>query len=245
MEDDEYELIKNKTNLTYIDKNRLKKKKFRVTYNYKKDITLEIYNKYSKKYNQYNNLNLCYTLKDDLIKYLKNKIEITENQKIEKNELVEMDQTNEKFKLLTANTFILHQSKKNEKILICLELIKIIGINNIFSNNIFKIDFDTIYNYIKKREYKIRLLFKCKQLDINMIYNDEKGKHEMLKYINSRLRGLFNIYIKKVNKNDEYKIENMDFWNDDINPFRENEDIKLDLYLSTIIGNINLDENII
>lgn len=243
MDDEEYYLLKNKTNLSYTDKNRLKKKKFRIVYNYNDDISIDIYKKYNNKYLQYKNINICYTLEDDLIKYLKNNIEIIEKNKIEKNEMVDKEEINSDFKLLSANPFVMHQTKSYEKFIIGMELLKVLGINSIFKVESFDIDFKKLSEYIFRKEYIIRLLFKCKDFDINEISSDDKGFNDILKYINSRLRTLFNIYIKK-EKDGKYKIYNTDFWCKEINPLNKNENLKMEFMISNMFtdNDISLDD---
>lgn len=233
--DDQYEILKNKYNLNYNEKNILKKKTFRKNFNYDKEITPKVYTKYNNKYNQFKNINVFYNINEDFKDYITDKIQIIEDNKIDRNEKVGKE--NDFGKLIhTANTMILHQSKKSEKILIGLELLNILGINTIFYNESFKIDFKKLYEYIIKREYIIRILFKCKKIDIKS-YKDEK---EILKYINSRLRTLYNITIKK-QKDNSYKIANLDFWDEDINPMKENEDLKMEMYIKTILSNTDFD----
>lgn len=243
IDDDKYEILKNKINLTYNEKNMIKKKNFRKTYCYEGEISFDLYKKFSKKYQQFNNINTIYTLKDELFDYLKDKIQDIEIAKHDKHNEVIEEKEGKYGKLLSPNPFILHQSKKNEKILIGLELVKLIGADNIFNKNIFKINFKEVFKYIKEKEYIIRLLFKCKQFEYkNIDYNNIKDNNEMLKYINARLRTLFNIYIKKVNKNlNEYIIDGMDSWSEETNPFKENEDIKMEMYIKTILNNTDFD----
>lgn len=240
--DDNYNILKNKINLTYNDKNILKKKKFRKTYGYEGDITIDMYKKYCKKYEQYKNLNTCYTLKNEVIKYLEDKIQDIEDQKIEKyNQVTEGKENEFGNKLLSANPFVLHQSKKHEKFVIGLEIFKILGADNIFNKKTFNIDFKKILNYIKEKEYIIRLLFNCRKFDANIVNEDNKSNNEILKYINARLRTLFNIHIKKINKNsNEYSIDNMDYWSEEINPFRENEDLRYEMYIKAMLNNLEI-----
>lgn len=243
IEDEEYYLMKDKTNLSYIEKNRLKKKKFRTAYNYKEKITIDIYKKFNNKYRQFNNINAWYTLKDELKLYIKNNIESIENKKIEKIEEVENNDNEsseelfypKKRKLITANTYILHQNKNFERFIIGLEILSIFGINDIFEKKEIKFNYKEVYNYIKDKEYVIRLLFKCKMFDINNITNGDNGIKEMIKYLNSRLRTVFNIYIK--NNKGIYDIQGIDFWSNEINPLVINENIKMELLISKLMNN--------
>ena len=168
---------------------------------------------------------------------MKDKIEDIEDTKIEKyKQSIGEKEYNFGDKLNSANPFILHQNKHSEKFLIGLEIINILGANNIFNKNTFKIDFGKIVNYLTEREYNIRLLFKCKKLDLPNSQNKEK---DTLKYINARLRSLFNINIKKVdNKSDDYSIDNLNFWNDKINPFKEDIKLKEELTIKALIDNL-------
>lgn len=242
MEDDEYYLIKNKTNLTYNDKNRLKKKKFRLSYFYNNnEITFDMYKKFNNKYRQFKNINAWYTLKDDIKKYIRNNIQNIEDEKIKKNDIIETP-NNENIlinnysnrKILTSNTFILHQNKSYEKFIIGLEILSLFNINNIFEINEININFEKIYNFIKEKEYILRLLFNCKSFDIVKINNNEKDLNEMIKYLNSKLRTIFNVYIKKTKKSYEFK--GLELWTKEISPFKENENIKMELLISNLIN---------
>lgn len=240
IDDDQYNIMKNRTVLTYKEKCILKKKTFRNVYNYNDDISFDLYKKYNKKYEQFKKLNTCYNLKDDLSKYLEDEIQIIEDKKIDKNETIGKEVDFGKI-YHTSNAFILHQSKKNEKFLVGLDLFKILKINNIFDKNEFEINFNTLSKYIIKNEKIIRLLFNCKEFDKN-IKNDEKGNNELLKYVNARLRTLFNLQIKKVNKNgNKYIVDGMDYWCKEINPMKENEDLKMEMYIKTILSNTDFD----
>jgi hypothetical protein len=242
IDDDEYLSLKDKNNLSYNEKNKIKKKQFRKVYKYLGEISTDMYKKYSKKYKQFRNINTLYTLKDGIIKYLEDKIQNIEDIKIDKhNQVIEELENDFGKKLLSANPFILHQDKSYEKFIIGLEIIKILGADNVFNKKDFKINFEKLLNYLKNKEYIIRLLFKCKKLDIETITNCDKGNKEMLKYINSRLRTLFNVVVKCNKKNNEYTIDDMKFWNEDINPFEENEDLKMEIYFNSLLNNFILD----
>lgn len=236
IDNDQYNIMKNKINLTYKDKCILKKKKFRMVYKYDGIINFDIYKKFSKKYEQFKNINMCFTLKDNLIKYLENKTQIIEDTKLDKTEKVINETLNDYGKkILSANPFVLHQSKKNEKFIIGLDILRILGINNIFDNNKFKIKFKILLEYIKNNEKIIRLLFNCKQFDFN-IKNDEKGNNEILKYINARLRTLFNLQIKKIDKiSCDYIINGMDYWTEELSPFREDDELLIEMYINTML----------
>lgn len=242
--DEEYGDLINKPNLTYIEKNKKKKKDFRKHFNYDKDITFDYYKKYSKKSKQFKNIKTLYTFKDDIIKYLEDKIDEKEKNKSELTyKILENvpDEITGKY-LYSANPYILHSSKKEEKVLLCLDILNIIGIKNIFQNEPFKINYKILYNYIKQNEHKFRLIYKCKRFDVENIKDEKQGLKEILKYVNTKIRGMFNIYIKQINKTDQYKIEGLDFWNEDINPFYEDEDLKFDLEMASILKTINLDD---
>ncbi|RCH83553.1 hypothetical protein CU098_003881, partial [Rhizopus stolonifer] len=73
LDDDKYEILKNKINLTYNEKNMIKKKKFRKTYCYEGEIGFDLYKKFN-----------------DLFNYLKDKIQDIEIAKHDKyNEVIE------------------------------------------------------------------------------------------------------------------------------------------------------------
>lgn len=245
MDDDEYDILKDKITLTYKEKCMLKKKKFRKAYLYEDVIDKDLYKKYNGKYKQFKHINISYTLKNELIDYLKDKIQDIEDNKIDKNEKVEngIEERNGR-RLLTANTYILHSNKDYEKYVIGLEILLQFGINNIFdfNNKVFEVDFKKLINYLKEKEYIIRLLFKCKEFNLNNISKDSKGNKEILKYFNSKLKTLFNIYIKEDKKGNGYTLNGLDFWNEKINPFKENEDLKMEMYIKTILNNTDFDD---
>lgn len=242
IDDDQYIRMKNKTILTYKEKCMLKKKKFRKTYNYDDIISFDDYKKFSKKFEQYKNINKIYTFKDRIFEYLEKQVQDIEDAKIAEQSNFEEGLCNKNGRIiLSPNPYILHQSKVNEKIIVGLDILNMLGSSNIFNEKSFKIDFKELLDYIKKNEKIIRLLFKCKEFDFN-IKLDNKGINEILKYINSRLRTLFWIQIKKEDKNGtNYVLDGMNYWNDKINPFNENtklkEDFEIELFIQTILSN--------
>jgi signal recognition particle receptor subunit beta len=144
-------------------------------------------------------------------------------------------------RLFTANTYILHSNKSYEKFMIGLEILNLF-IDDIFIKNKAVINFEKIYNYIEKREYTIRLLFNCNKFDIYNIKNNNKDINEMIKYLNSRLRTIFNLYIKKDKKSNEYIVTGLDFWDEKINPIFINEELRTEMYIINMLKEINLDE---
>lgn len=241
IDDEEYENLKNKLNLTYEDKCKLKKKKFRKVYNYNDEIDKELYKKYSGKYKQYDNIKIYYTFKDELTKYLEYKIQNIENEKIKRNKYYE--EGDENGRKLSPNTYILHSNKTYEKYIIGLEILTITGKNDIIDKSNFNIDFNKVRDYIINKEDIIRALFECNEIDINNIPNDKKGNKEILKYINTKLRSLFNIYIKENKNTNEYYIENIEFWNNKINPFIIDEDLQLELKIGQALQELVFDDD--
>lgn len=247
IDDDQYKIMKNRTILNYKEKCILKKKKYRLTYGFDGVINFDDYKKYSKKYKQYENMNKVYTFKDDIFKYLEHHIQKTEDTKIVEHEAYENGRCNKNGKIiLSPNPFILHQSKMNEKLIVGLDILNMLGAKDIFNKKSFKIDFNKVLNYIKKNEKIIKLLFKCKDFDFN-IKLDKNGINEIIKYINSKLRTLFWIQIKKADKNgDEYILDGMNYWCEHINPFKENitlkEDFEIDVYVNMVLNNTDFDD---
>lgn len=242
IDDDTFSILDKKSKLTYEEKNKLKKKKFRINFNYNGNIKREVYKKYYNKITQYKNINTWYTFKDEIYKYLNNKLDVIEKNKIDRNNIVEgiMENDNLIFnendrRKTTANTYILHNNKKYEKFLIGIEIINLFK-KDLFDDTKFDIDFSKLYDYIKGKEYILRLLFNSNKFDINSIKNDDIGIKNMLKYLNTKLRSLFNIYIKK-GKDNKYFLCNLEFWNE-INPMHVNENLKMELYISSLIENI-------
>lgn len=239
IDDEEFNNLKNKVNLTYEDKCKIKKKTFRNVYNFDEEITKEDYKKYSGKYKQYNNIKVYYTFKDELTKYLQYKIQYIEDEKIRKNK--EYEEGDTEGKRYSPNTYILHSNKSYEKYILGVEMLMITGKKDILDKNKFNIDFNKIRNYINNKENIIRSLFECNEININQIPNDKKGNKEILKYINTKLRSLFNIYIKEDKNTDEYYISNIDFWDDKFSPFIVDEDLIFELKMGQVFQELKLD----
>lgn len=238
--DEIYNLYKNKHNLEYSEKNSMKKKKFRNIYRYEKEISEEQYKKYCKLYTAYKNISICHTFKDNdrLIKYMETCIEDIEKEKINKLEkLGELDTKGRR--MVTANTTILHKSKKWEKFIMGLEILNILGLDNISDNKEITINKDDIFNYINKREKIFRILFNLKEINLEEIKNDKNCLQILIKYINSRLKYLFNLTLKISNKKEnKYKLTGLEVWNEDFNPMKEDEEILMDYAIKGIIDEI-------
>jgi hypothetical protein len=243
--DEIYNLYKNKHNLEYSEKNSMKKKKFRNTYKYEKEISEEQYKKYCKLYIAYKNISICHTFKDNdrLIKYMETCIEDIEREKINKLEnLGELDTKGRK--MVTANTTILHKSKKSEKFIMGLEILNILGLDNIFDDKEIIINKDVIFNYINKREKIFRILFNLKEINLEEIKNDKNCLQILIKYINSRLKYLFNLTLKISNKKEnKYKLTGLEVWNEDFNPMKEDEELLMDYAIKGIIDEIFSENN--
>lgn len=237
--DETYNLYKNKIKLDYKEKNCIKKKKYRTTYDYNDEIDPKDYKKYSKLYGQYKNINIYYTFKDNNIKdYIFSSIEELEKRKL--NKIENIGNINERNKLsTTANTTILHSSKKYEKFLMGMEILYELGINDIFNESEVTVDKDKLIKYIDKREKVFRYLFNLKKIDIDEIQKDDKCLQILIKYINSRLKYLFNITLKCTNKKiNLYKINGLDVWNMNYNPFKKNDDLLMDYNIKKILNDI-------
>jgi hypothetical protein len=215
--------LENKTYLSIDEKLQKRKYKFKDNFNiYDKEIDADIFQKYEKKVVQFKNMQICYEHKDKLEDYLIDQIQNQEDEKIKKNEDAENEIIN------TSNTYILHSSKKYEKIIMGIEILRKIGFNGPLDEKTINIDYNKLFDYLIKREYNFRLAFKTKKVNWEDIKNDDKANQIALKYINSRLKSLFNIYIECINKKEnEYKIKGVDFWCDTINPKQNNFDILL------------------
>lgn len=113
------------------------------------------------------------------------------------------------------NVIRLHATKRYEKIALLLYFIKYLGYIDIFDKSLIKIKDSIIIDFYRNHEKIFKYLFNAKMLDINNL-----NLKDTLKYINSRLKTIFGIYLKK-NKNNEYIIVGLELWN-------KYEDIKYD-----------------
>lgn len=146
------------------------------------------------------------------------------------------------------NVIRLHISKKYEKFALLIYFINYIGYKNIFDKNIINIKDEKIIDFYKKYEKMFRYLFIAKPLDINNL-----NIKDTIKYINSRLKTIFGISLKK-DKNNNYKITGLEIWDkyDDISYkkkeiieryekklINKKEQKELDKILQEILNSIN------
>lgn len=216
-----------KTYKTLEEKLKLKKYDFKNKYNYNKELTLEIYNKYEKKYTQYKNLSLFYQFKNNIFNELSNRISEIEEMKIQKiNEAKELG--------ITPNIYILHNSKRYEKFVYCLQILNILGFSSPIDESTHKINRENIYKFMKEKGKILELLFKTKKYDWDSIILQENGIKTILKYLNERLKSIFYITIKiKDKKEGKYGISGLDFW-DEIDPKQSMENISIDKLIELI-----------
>lgn len=222
------QFLDEKTYKTLEEKLKLKKYDFKNKYNYYDELTLEIYNKYEKKYTQYKNLSLFYQYKNNIFEELSRRIEEIEDTKIQKiNEAKEIG--------ITPNIYILHNNKKYEKFTYCLQILKVLGFNSPIDESVCKIDKNKLYSFIKQKGKMIELLFKTKKYDWDNIILEENGFKTILRYLNERLKSIFLITIKLKNKKEEeYNISGLDFWDEKINPKNDAEGMSIDKLLSIL-----------
>jgi hypothetical protein len=150
-----------------------------------------------------------------------------------------------------SNVTRLHISKKYEKFALLIYFINYIGYKDIFDKNIINIKDEKIIEFYKKYEKMFRYLFIAKPLDINNL-----NIKDTIKYINSRLKTVFGISLKKnkKDKNNNYKISGLEIWDkyDDISYnkkeiidryekklINKKEQKELDKILQEILNSIN------
>jgi prenyltransferase beta subunit len=120
-----------------------------------------------------------------------------------------------------------------------MEILSELGTDDIFKEKEITINKDKLIKYIEKREKVFRYLFNLKEININEIQKDEKCLQILIKYINSRLKYLFNITLKCSDKsNNLYKISGLEVWNEKYNPFQENDDLLMDYNIKNMLNDI-------
>lgn len=189
-EADLYKKDKNLNNENYLKLRKFNFKDFFIT----NDINIDKLKDFEGKKNIFNNLTEVHFNINNFSEFINDKINEVHDEKNNKN-----------------NVIRLHISKRYEKIALLYYFITHIGFNNIFDNKSLKINDNKIIDFFKKHEKMFKYLFSAKTPDINNF-----NIKDILKYINSRLRTVFGIYIKNI-KN-EYIIKGLEIWSkyDDI-----------------------------
>lgn len=191
--------LRNTKNITKNDYYKLKKYTYKDFYMID-NINKEIIKTFDKKKTIFNNLVEIYANKDNLTSFINNKINDIHNENANKH-----------------NTIRLHINKKYERLALLLFFIEECGFVNIFDKNKITVDDNIIINFYKKYEELFNILFNANKLGVNSL-----GLKEVLRYMNSRLRTVFGISLKKDNKNN-YEIKGLDLWEkyDNINYYKE------------------------
>lgn len=191
--------LRNTKNITKNDYYKLKKYTYKDFYMID-NINKEIIKTFDKKKTIFNNLVEIYANKDNLTSFINNKINDIHNENANKH-----------------NTIRLHINKKYERLALLLFFIEECGFVNIFDKNKITVDDNIIINFYKKYEELFNILFNANRLGVNSL-----GLKEVLRYMNSRLRTVFGISLKKDNKNN-YEIKGLDLWEkyDNINYYKE------------------------
>lgn len=128
-----------------------------------------------------------------------------------------------------GNVVRLHISKKYEKFALLIHFINYIGYKDIFDKSSINIKNENIINFYKKYEKMFRYLFSAKPLDV-----DNLNFKDTIKYINSRLKTVFGVQIKK-DKNNNYNISGLEIW-DKYNDISYNKKEILDRYENKLIN---------
>lgn len=191
--------LRNTKNITKKDYYKLKKYTYKDLYMID-NINKEIIKTFDKKKTIFNNLVEIYTNKDNLTSFINNKINDIHNENANKH-----------------NTIRLHINKKYERLALLLFFVQECGFVNIFDKNKIIVNDDIIINFYKKYSELFNILFNANKLGVKSL--DLK---EVLRYMNSRLRTVFGISLKKDNKNN-YEIKGLDLWEkyDNINYYKE------------------------
>ena len=213
LKDNIYDTIANSEDIDYIEADELRNTKNITKHDYYKlkkytykdfymidNIDKEIIKTFDKKKTIFNNLVEIYANKDNLTSFINNRINDIHNENANKH-----------------NTIRLHINKKYERLALLLFFIEECGFVNIFDKNKITVDDEIIINFYKKYSELFNILFNANKLNVNSL-----GLKEVLRYMNSRLRTVFGISLKKDNKNN-YEIKGLDLWEkyDNINYYKE------------------------
>jgi hypothetical protein len=213
LKDNIYDTIANSDDIDYIEADELRNTKNITKHDYYKlkkytykdfymidNINKEIIKTFDKKKTIFNNLVEIYANKDNLTSFINNRINDIHNENSNKH-----------------NTIRLHINKKYERLALLLFFIEECGFVNIFDKNKVTVNDEIIINFYKKYSELFNILFNANKLGDNSL-----GLKEILRYMNSRLRTVFGISLKKDNKNN-YEIKGLDLWEkyDNINYYKE------------------------
>lgn len=223
---EEYENIKDKINKNRNEKLSCKRYKFKNrTKIEEKDFNAEVYGKFYNHLTKLNNLAYIKYSDKNIIKNINKRI----NYSIKKYNI-------------SNNTYKLHESKRFEKLLWVLILIKLYGfdIENILKYNkedYKKIDKNKIKDFIINNHKSIDYAFGIISKNWKEIIDNEKNWFTIMnRYVNSRIHSMLKITLKrKVINRDEYVfINGLDFWNvvtyDNKLILKEIEEQEIDLY---------------
>lgn len=222
IEFDEYEELKRKNNKTKEEKLQIRYYNIKQNLNNDK-LTPELINKYEKYIKQFNNLKYVNSIKDNFNELISLKINDYE----------------EKLELENDNTKTLHINNKYYKIAYLDRIVKEMGFASILDKEEINIDKNKIINYINLYKNKISNLFVTNEIkfennNINLLFK------EILRYINQRLSSMFKINIKHNKKNNKYYISGLDFWCEEINPFKVTD---IDMILNELLNEFNIGQD--
>jgi GTPase SAR1 family protein len=157
------------------------------------------------------------------------------------NELISLkiNDYEEKLELENDNTKTLHINNKYYKIAYLDRIVKEMGFASILDKEEINIDKNKIINYINLYKNKISNLFVTNEIkfennNINLLFK------EILRYINQRLSSMFKINIKHNKKNNKYYISGLDFWCEEINPFKVTD---IDMILNELLNEFNIGQD--
>lgn len=202
---DEYQNIEKKIKKTKEEKYSCKRFKFLNQTKLKEEqLTPEVYKKYFRNIPRLNNLAYLYESGENIIKKLNTRFNYT---------LKQFNKNN--------NVMKLHESKRFEKMLICLDIINQYGfdISNILNykeDDYIKLNKIKIKEYILKNHINIDYAFGLASKNWKKLIDEDNWFTHINRYINARLNSMFRLTlrIKKINKIEHVYINGLNYWNE-------------------------------
>lgn len=219
---DEYEDLRKKSNKSKEEKLQIRYYNIKQNFNCS-NLTPELVSKYEKYIKHFNNLKYVNSIKDNFNELISEKINDYE----------------EKIGIENDNTKLLHVNNKYYKIAHLDRIVKELGFTTILDKEEIDIDKKNIINYMNLYKNKISNLFITNEInwqntDLELLFK------EILRYINQRLTSVFKLCIKQNKKNSKYYIDGLDFWCEEVNPFKITD---IDILLNEILNEFKISQD--
>lgn len=161
-------------------------------------LTKDIYKTYEKNLSKLYHISYMYTFYEEIYERFNKRLNIYEKNNINKS---------------TLNR--LHNNKKLEKRIYANDIIISLGFDGLFDKKQIELNKENVVKYIKNNHKNIENLFKTKLYNWeDIIEKDNKYFLRIMRYLNDRIYGIFNVRIVMDKKSNKYYIKGLDYWNE-------------------------------